>query len=1356
MGLISYDPLSTAGGGAFDADANTLITPSTPIVLDQATGDEAALTLDYTTNKATSGNDTGLLINQTDTLSPGASKLLDLQVGGVSKFNVDSGGNVKIRGTAEISLDTSGGSLTLGAPSGNVYLGNTSAFGASMLVGHGNVGATLRSDYHFSWSSNTTSYGPRDLFLRRDAANTLGQRNGTDAQTFNIYNAYTNATDYERAHIGWNDTADTFVIGTEAAGTGIGRGIHVEPGGSLKLKAATGNPLTLGANGSYTWQLTTGHVFGPTGNNVRDLASASLRIKRAYLGTTLDIAQGTLTDDAQALNLSSTWNDAADTFTLIKADVTDTASAAGSKLMDLQVGGASKFNVASSGATTIFGSGLVNGDLRVNRIDTRSTGYVVIGYGSGNSGTLAVKQHEMTLQSSTSLKWSSTTNLLSASDLALSRDAANTLAQRNGTDAQTFNIYNTYTNATDYERAHIGWNDTADTFVIGTEAGFAGGVNRNLRLGVGGGQSIQFYADGSQKLSVDRDSILASKPLHFYPDNTHDIGAGGLRPRNAYLGTTLDIAQGTLTDDAQALNLSSTWNDAADTFTLIKADVTDTASAAGSKLLDLQVGGASKFSVDSGGEVFGSGVNSSLRLTDSDGAELEYSNWRIGIGGSTAYFYQTTIAKVGMGVDGLRLADSGALRWSSGSQASTGHDLILSRDAAGTLGQRNGVSPQTFNIYNTYTNATNYERAHIGWNDTADTFVIGTEAGSGGGTVREIQMRIGSSSVMRLNPGSWMILGDTAFTPSASYNGVIGIGDNALDFASAAISGAIAIGSSAGRYAPSIADGSVFIGASAGYRGSSNCVSVGKWSAYGSIGGYNTTIGYESAGLSQAGTDFSKVTALGYRAAYNVSTAQGLIALGYQAGDNITSGSNNIIIGDDLDADSATADDQLNIGGIIKGVMTSGSETLSLYGNVGVAGSVLKDAQGTGYLDVSFGTSDYNSGMSVWSNTKVTMVANNVGVSTFSSSTQLGLMMKSTLPISWSNADVNGASDLRLYRDAAGTLAQRNGINAQTYNIYNTYTDASNYERGHIGWNADTFVIGTEAGSAGGTVRDMSIKAGLVSLQGAHEMLRLSDTEAATDSASKAYITYYRGANTKRIGYSGFSGINTYEISTDFAAGQFRLRTGGQVEALLVDSAGDATFAKSVSMQSQDIAQGTLTDDAQALNITSTWNDAADTFTLIKADVTDTASAAGSKLMDLQVGGTSKFSVDSGGAVSIGTGIRHEAHGGGTVARTIVGGVQRLDVGATAIGISSGASIVWNSSNYASSSGDLRLYRDAANTLGQRNGVNAQTYNIYNTYTDATNYERAHIGWNDTADTFVIGTEAGSGGGVARAIMLAP
>lgn len=47
-------------------------------------------------------------------------------------------------------------------------------------------------------------------------------------------------------------------------------------------------------------------------------------------------------------------------------------------------------------------------------------------------------------------------------------------------------------------------------------------------------------------------------------------------------------------------DLSDTWNNAGISFSGIKINVTDSASAAGSKLLDLQIGSASKFTVEIG------------------------------------------------------------------------------------------------------------------------------------------------------------------------------------------------------------------------------------------------------------------------------------------------------------------------------------------------------------------------------------------------------------------------------------------------------------------------------------------------------------------------------------------------------------------------------------------------------------------------------------------------------------------------------------------------------------------------------------------------------------------------------------
>lgn len=57
-----------------------------------------------------------------------------------------------------------------------------------------------------------------------------------------------------------------------------------------------------------------------------------------------------------ANNLVATWNNVATTFDGIKLNVTDTASAAGSKLIDLQVGGSAKFTVTKAGNTTVVGT----------------------------------------------------------------------------------------------------------------------------------------------------------------------------------------------------------------------------------------------------------------------------------------------------------------------------------------------------------------------------------------------------------------------------------------------------------------------------------------------------------------------------------------------------------------------------------------------------------------------------------------------------------------------------------------------------------------------------------------------------------------------------------------------------------------------------------------------------------------------------------------------------------------------------------------------------------------------------------------------------------------------------------------
>jgi hypothetical protein len=74
-------------------------------------------------------------------------------------------------------------------------------------------------------------------------------------------------------------------------------------------------------------------------------------------GTELTIASGTKTASAPLLDMSQTWNNAAVTFTGLKLNATDTASAAASLLLDIGTGGGtyvSRFNIRKDGYITIL------------------------------------------------------------------------------------------------------------------------------------------------------------------------------------------------------------------------------------------------------------------------------------------------------------------------------------------------------------------------------------------------------------------------------------------------------------------------------------------------------------------------------------------------------------------------------------------------------------------------------------------------------------------------------------------------------------------------------------------------------------------------------------------------------------------------------------------------------------------------------------------------------------------------------------------------------------------------------------------------------------------------------------------
>jgi len=84
-----------------------------------------------------------------------------------------------------------------------------------------------------------------------------------------------------------------------------------------------------------------------------------------------------------------------------------------------------------------------------------------------------------------------------------------------------------------------------------------------------------------------------------------------------------------------------------------------------------------------------------------------------------------------------------------------------------------------------------------------------------------------------------------------------------------------------------------------------------------------------------------------------------------------------------------------------------------------------------------------------------------------SNNTGFGYHMAKDYPVSWgSSATLDGTVDVLLRRDAANTLALRNGTAAQTFRVYNTY-DGTNDERGFIKWVSNVLQIGTDKTGTG-------------------------------------------------------------------------------------------------------------------------------------------------------------------------------------------------------------------------------------------------------------------------------------------------
>lgn len=249
-----------------------------------------------------------------------------------------------------------------------------------------------------------------------------------------------------------------------------------------------------------------------TGLNVFGTAptlTGPVTLTEAVGSSALTITGATQTASFPALSITQTWNNAAVTFTGALFSFTNTASASASLLFDWKVGGTSVLKLGRSATDGLtLGSAILRDE---------------------GSGQLSVnRKYYMSVSTSIGLQIADTSYPLSwggslgTSDLFVYRDAANVLAQRNSTNAQTFRIYESYVDASNNSRLIVRAQAAAD-FRIYPEANGTGTL-RGLQLVASGGRLGFFGTTAIAKITTGVTAATFAANTSGIVDDTATFG----------------------------------------------------------------------------------------------------------------------------------------------------------------------------------------------------------------------------------------------------------------------------------------------------------------------------------------------------------------------------------------------------------------------------------------------------------------------------------------------------------------------------------------------------------------------------------------------------------------------------------------------------------------------------------------------------------------------------------------------------------------------------------------------------------------------------------------------------------------
>jgi hypothetical protein len=131
------------------------------------------------------------------------------------------------------------------------------------------------------------------------------------------------------------------------------------------------------------------------------------------------------------------------------------------------------------------------------------------------------------------------------------------------------------------------------------------------------------------------------------------------------------------------------------------------------------------------------------------GVECDADGVRLKAYSGSALMYVTTTG------GGVRIAGSREFGWVSDANSANGgtFDTKLVRDASDTVAQRNGTTAQTFRVYRTFTDASNYTRFFVNTNASGSKIAFGTER-AGTGPSPGVDFIVNGTKMLDFNAGA--------------------------------------------------------------------------------------------------------------------------------------------------------------------------------------------------------------------------------------------------------------------------------------------------------------------------------------------------------------------------------------------------------------------------------------------------------------------------------------------------------------------------------------------------------------------------------------------------------------------------